>query len=176
MQLIILDRDGVINRDSDDFIKSPQEWQPLPGSLEAIARLHQNGYRVVVVSNQSGLAREHLNTIELSQIHSKMHKAVIKAGGYIDAVFFCPHGPDENCNCRKPKPGLLVDISQRLRVPLKEVYFVGDRLSDVEAAKSAGAMPVLVRSGKELPERLPHRVPVFDNLADFANHLMYQPV
>ncbi|NIP72535.1 MAG: D-glycero-beta-D-manno-heptose 1,7-bisphosphate 7-phosphatase [Gammaproteobacteria bacterium] len=148
MKLVILDRDGVINEDSDDYIKSPEEWVPIPGSLEAIARLNQSGYRVVVASNQSGLARGLFDIEALNRIHDKMHRALAEAGGTLEAIFFCPHGPDEGCKCRKPEPGLLEEIAKRLRLNLSGVPAVGDTLRDLEAARAAGARPILVRTGK----------------------------
>lgn len=148
MALIILDRDGVINYDADGFIKSPDEWKPIPGSLEAIARLSRDGYRVVVASNQSGLARRLFNIETLNQIHEKMHKQLAEVGGVIEAIFFCPHGPKEGCKCRKPRTDLFKEIASRLHISMKNVSAVGDRLSDIEAARNAGARPVLVLSGK----------------------------
>jgi len=148
MQLVILDRDGVINQESDDFIKSPDEWEPIPGSLEALARLHRSGVHVVVVSNQSGLARGLYDIQCLNEIHQKMDRLVHEAGGHIDAIFFCPHGPEDACECRKPMPGLFQQIATRLHVDLATTPFVGDRLSDVEAARMAGAIPILVRTGR----------------------------
>jgi len=148
MQLIILDRDGVINEDSDEFIKSPGEWQPIRGSLEAIARLHRNGWRVVVATNQSGIARSLFDLDTLARIHEVMHRRVIECGGLIDAVFFCPHGPEDDCHCRKPKPGLFHDIAARLRTDLTGVPAIGDSLRDMQAAKAAGATPLLVKTGK----------------------------
>ena len=148
MDLVILDRDGVINFDSDDYIKSPDEWQAIPGSLEAIAHLNHSGYRVVVASNQSGLARGLFDIATLHAIHQKMHDELAGVGGYLDAVLFCPHGPDQGCACRKPAPGLLLDISRRFCSDLTGVYAVGDALRDIEAARTAGASPVLVRTGK----------------------------
>src|SRR5690606_15356620 len=130
MRLVILDRDGVINEDSDAYIKSPDEWIPIPGSLEAIARLNRAEYRVVVASNQSGLARGLFDADTLSRIHEKMHRALADVGGAVDAVFFCPHGPDDECDCRKPRPGLLQDIARRLNVSLRGVPAVGDSLRD----------------------------------------------
>lgn len=176
MQLAILDRDGVINRDSDDHIKSPDEWQPLPGSLEAIARLHRAGWRVVVATNQSGVARGLFDLDTLMRIHEKMHRAVKDAGGQIDAVFFCPHGPDEGCDCRKPKPGLYLDIARRLRKDLKGVPAIGDSLRDLQAARAAGARPLLVKTGKG-PQTLGHPqldadVPVFNDLASAVDALL----
>jgi D-glycero-D-manno-heptose 1,7-bisphosphate phosphatase len=148
MQLVILDRDGVINEDSDEFIKSPDEWKPLPGSLEAIAQLTNAGWRVVVVTNQSGIARKLFDIDTLNAIHDKMYNLVSEYGGVIEAVFFCPHGPKDNCDCRKPKPGMLEEISRRLHVRLEGVPVIGDSLRDLEAARAVGAQPILVRTGK----------------------------
>lgn len=148
MSLIILDRDGVINHDSDDYIKSPDEWIPIDGSLEAIARLNRHGYRVVVATNQSGVGRG-LFTIEtLFDIHKKMYRALAEVGGTIDGIFFCPHTPRQECSCRKPKPGLLLEIETRLGVSMSGVPAVGDSMRDLEAARAIGAAPVLVRTGK----------------------------
>lgn len=176
MQLIILDRDGVINEDSDDYIKSPEEWQPIPGSLEAIARLHRAGWRVVVATNQSGVARGRFDLDALMRTHEKMHRAVRETGGLIDAVFFCPHGPDDNCACRKPKPGLFHDIAQRLRIDLKGVPAIGDSVRDLQAARAAGARPLLVKTGKG-QQTLTHPeldadVPVFNDLASAVDALL----
>jgi len=148
MKLIILDRDGVINFDSDQFIKSPEEWKPIPGSLEAIARLCQADYRVVVATNQSGIGRGLFDMPMLNAIHDKMHKACALVGGRIDAVFFCPHTNDSNCGCRKPKSGMLEEIANRYGVSLKGVPAVGDSLRDLEAAVRMGAQPILVLTGK----------------------------
>lgn len=155
MKLIILDRDGVINQDSDDYIKTPDEWIPLAGSLEAIARLNRAGYTVAVATNQSGLSRGYFELRDLSAMHRKMEALLSEHGGQIDAVFYCPHGPDEGCDCRKPKPGLLHEIGERFQVDLKNVYFIGDTISDMKAAAASGVKPVLVRTGKgETTERL----------------------
>ncbi|MGQ0656956.1 MAG: D-glycero-beta-D-manno-heptose 1,7-bisphosphate 7-phosphatase [Chromatiales bacterium] len=148
MRLLILDRDGVINEDHGEFIKSPAEWRPIPGSLEAIARASRAGCRVVVASNQSGLARGIYNISALNQIHDKMLRELAAIGGTIDAMFFCPHAPEEDCDCRKPKAGLLEDIGRRLRVSLENVPMVVDRLSDIQAAKTVGAKPYLVLTGR----------------------------
>ncbi len=148
MKLIILDRDGVINADSDTYIKSPEEWIPLPGSLEAIARLNQAGYRVVVASNQSGIARGLFTLDTLHRIHDKLHRLLEAVGGEIEAIFFCPHAPDAGCTCRKPRPGLLLDIGERLQVSLNAIPMVGDSLRDLQAAQAVGARPLLVRTGK----------------------------
>jgi D-glycero-D-manno-heptose 1,7-bisphosphate phosphatase len=148
VKLIILDRDGVINYDREQFIKSPDEWRPIPGSLEAIARLNHAGFRVVVATNQSGLGRRLLDTATLIAIHEKLHKALSQVGGRIDAVFFCPHTADANCDCRKPKPGMLLDIGQRFGVELTGVPCIGDSLRDLQAAEACGAQPILVLTGK----------------------------
>ncbi len=148
MAYLILDRDGVINQDSDDYIKRPEEWIPVPGSLKAIARANRAGFRVIVVTNQSGLARGYFDINKLNAIHKKMHQKLARLGGKIEAVFFCPHAPDDGCDCRKPKPGMLNEIRERLNISLDKVWFVGDTFSDVQAARSAGTVPVLVRTGK----------------------------
>jgi len=147
-RLIVLDRDGVINHDSDQFIKSPEEWRPIPGSLEAIARLHHAGYRVVVATNQSGVGRGLYDMATLNAIHEKMHKAVTMAGGRLDAIFFCPHAADSRCECRKPRAGMLNEIAKRFNVDLEGVPCVGDGLRDLQAAESVGAQPMLVLTGK----------------------------
>jgi D-glycero-D-manno-heptose 1,7-bisphosphate phosphatase len=176
MQLVILDRDGVINEDSDDYIKSPEEWQPIPGSLAAIARLHRAGWRVIVATNQSGVARGLFSTDTLIRIHEKMYRAVNNAGGQIDAVFFCPHVPDDNCQCRKPRPGLLLDIANRLQIDLSGVPAIGDSLRDMQAARAAGATPMLVRTGKGAATLghpgLDPAVPVFRDLAGAVDALL----
>lgn len=175
MSLIILDRDGVINHDSDDFIKSPAEWEPIEGSLEAIARLNYAGYKVVVITNQSGIARGLLDVETLNRIHSKMHRVLAQVGGKIEAIFFCPHGPDDKCDCRKPKDGAYRELANRLRISLENTVAVGDSLRDIQAAQSAGAKPILVRTGKgerTLKKGIPKGVPVYDNLAAVADALL----
>ncbi|MCU6432487.1 D-glycero-beta-D-manno-heptose 1,7-bisphosphate 7-phosphatase [Undibacterium sp. Jales W-56] len=147
-KLIILDRDGVINHDSDTFIKSPDEWHPIPGSLQAIAKLNQAGYLVVVATNQSGVGRKLFDTSTLNAIHQKMHHAAQQVGAEIDAVFFCPHIADDNCDCRKPKSGMLREIAQRYDISLKGVHNVGDSLRDLQAGFVEGCVPHLVLSGK----------------------------
>src|SRR5947207_3261718 len=144
MKLVTLDRDGTINYDRDEHIKSPAEWRPLEGSLEAIARLTQDGYRIVVATNQSGIARGFFDTATLVAIHDTMNRAVAQAGGRIDAVFFCPHAQDSNCGCRKPQPGMLIEIGRRFNVSLQDVCMVGDQPRDLGAAAAAGAPQVLV--------------------------------
>lgn len=177
-RLIVLDRDGVINHDSDEYIKSPQEWQPIEGSLEAIARLNHAGYRTVVATNQSGIARLLLTMDTLMDINNKMLRLTEQAGGHIEAVFFCPHSPDERCGCRKPKPGMYTDISQRFRVPLQQLVIIGDSLRDLRAARAVHAGSCLVRTGKgaraerHLQESGLDNIPVFDNLAAAAGHII----
>lgn len=175
MKLVILDRDGTINVDSDQYIKSPAEWRPIPGSLEAIARLTQAGYRLVVATNQSGIARGLFDVATLNAIHDAMHRAVAQAGGRIEAVFFCPHAADSDCACRKPKPGMLLEIGRRFNVALEEVDMVGDALRDLQAAEAAGARPVLVLTGKGRATQdaggLPAATRVFSDLATFAAQL-----
>ena len=148
MKLVILDRDGTINFDSDRFIKSPDEWRPLPGALEAIARLNGAGYHVAVATNQSGIERGLLDMNALNAIHAKMLKAVQQAGGHIDVIYYCPHSVDADCRCRKPSPGMFVDIGQRLNVSMAGVPCIGDGLRDLQAAEAAGGKPVLVLTGK----------------------------
>lgn len=147
MKLVILDRDGVINRDSDAFVKSAEEWRPLPGSIDAIARLTRAGFTVAVASNQSGLARGLFDTPTLGAIHDKMLDAAASAGGRIDRVVFCPHGPDDGCECRKPAPGLLLRLGRRYGIDLRGVPCIGDSERDLVAARAVGARPILVRSG-----------------------------
>lgn len=147
MKLVILDRDGVINHESEDFIRTPAEWIPLPGALEAIARLNHAGWRVAVATNQSGLARGLFGLDDFCAINDKMLRQCAELGGHIEGVFFCPHGPNDDCSCRKPRPGLLHEIARRLQFDLRGVPVIGDSLRDLEAAHSAGATPMLVRTG-----------------------------
>lgn len=147
-KLVILDRDGVVNEDSEEYIKSPDEFVPIPGSLTAIARLNHAGYRVVIASNQSGIARGLFSVETLHRIHDKLHRLLATVGGKVDAIVYCPHGPDEGCGCRKPAPGMLQDIALRLGVSLRGVPVVGDAARDLEAARAVDAVPVLVRTGK----------------------------
>jgi D-glycero-D-manno-heptose 1,7-bisphosphate phosphatase len=169
MKICILDRDGVINHDSDEFIKSPAEWIPIPGSLEAIAKLNHAGYRVFVVTNQSGLGRGYFTIETLNEIHHKMLDALQKSGGKIEAILFCPHSPSDNCDCRKPKNGLLLEIAERIQQPLDHSYLVGDSLRDVLSAWSVNAKPILVKTGKGEKTLKEHKnelgeTPIFDNL------------
>ena len=176
MRLIILDRDGVINEDSPDYIKSPEEWQPIPGSLEAIAQLNRAGYRVVVVTNQSAIGRGLLDLNTLCRIHDKMAHALADIGGFIEAVFFCPHRPEDNCECRKPKPGLLKDVASRLDTDLTDVPAIGDSLRDLQAAAAVGAKAILVRTGKGEATREAIQgkmdVPVYRDLAEAVDQLL----
>ena len=148
MKLIILDRDGTINEDRDDFVKSVDEWVPLPGALEAIARLNHAGWHTVIATNQSGLGRGTFDMATLNAMHLKMNQLLAKQGGRIDAVFFCPHGPEETCACRKPLPGLFVQIGERFGASLHDVPVVGDTLRDLQAGVAVGCKPHLVRTGK----------------------------
>ncbi len=176
MKLIILDRDGVINFDSDQFIKSPDEWRPVPGSLAAIARLCQADYRVVVATNQSGIGRGLFDMATLNAIHDKMHKACALSGGRIDAIFFCPHTADDECNCRKPKSGMMEEIAARYNISLAGVPAVGDSLRDLEATARLGARPFLVLTGKGTKTQakggLPEGTLVFPDLAAVVDHLL----
>ena len=179
MKLVILDRDGTINVDSDEFIKSPDEWQPLPGALEAIARMNHAGWHVAVASNQSGLGRGLFDVASLNAIHAKMHKAVAAMGGRIDAVFYCPHSPDEGCQCRKPMPGLFEQIGERFGVDMKNTPVVGDTPRDLVAGVAVGCIPHLVLTGKAeglrgqpLPPDYPAHTTVHQDLAAFADWLV----
>ncbi len=176
MKLIILDRDGVINEDSDAFIKTPDEWIPLPGSLDAIARLTKAGYTIVVATNQSGLGRGFFDIMTLNAIHQKMQNAVKAAGGQIEAIFFCPHTASDNCDCRKPRQGMFSTISERFDTPLEDVPSVGDSLRDLQAAFLAGCTPILVLSGKGKKTLenggLPPKTIIFDDLSAVADHLL----
>ena len=175
MKLVILDRDGTINHDSDHYIKSLEEWRPIKGSLEAIARLTQADYRVVVATNQSAISRGLITTRTLSEIHDALQRAALQAGGRIDAFFFCPHADAAGCACRKPKPGMLLEVAQRFNISLKDTFMVGDSLKDVQAAVAAGAKPVLVLTGKgrktQAAGNLPLGTQVFPDLAAFAEYL-----
>lgn len=176
MKLIILDRDGVINQDSDNYIKSVDEFIPLPGSIEAIARLNQAGYRVTVATNQSGIARGYYDIATLNAMHEKLRRLLSSHGAVIDMIAFCPHGPDDNCNCRKPKAGMYRDIAKRFEISLQGVPVIGDSLRDLTAANEVGARPILVRTGKgertlEKGEGL-EGVEIYDNLAAAVSALL----
>lgn len=176
MKLAILDRDGVINHDSDQYIKSPDEWRPIEGSLEAIARLNQWGWRVVVATNQSGIGRGLFGMDMLNAINDKMVKSLAQVGGRLDAIFFCPHAADSTCDCRKPKPGLLLQIADRFNVELANVPVVGDSLRDLQAAVAVGGTPYLVLTGKGQKTRLDPALPpgtlVYPDLATIVADLI----
>lgn len=179
MKLVILDRDGTINEDSLDYIKSEAEWKPLPGALDAIARLNHAGWHVVVASNQSGLGRGLFDVVALNAMHAKMHKLLAIAGGRIDAIFYCPHAPDQACRCRKPLSGLFEQIGERYGIELKGIPSVGDTARDLVAGAAVGCEPHLVLTGKgeslrgqPLPDNFPPGTRVHDNLLAFADYLV----
>ncbi|HEY3517372.1 MAG TPA: D-glycero-beta-D-manno-heptose 1,7-bisphosphate 7-phosphatase [Gammaproteobacteria bacterium] len=174
-RLVMIDRDGVINEDSGEFIKSVAEWRPIAGSLEAIASLHRAGWRVAVVTNQSGVGRGLYDEATLAQIHEHMRSRVRAAGGELAGVYYCPHLPDAGCECRKPKPGLFRALERELGVSVIGAPYIGDRISDVEAAEAVGARPMLVRTGTgaaTVAALGARRVPVFDDLAAAARSLL----
>jgi D-glycero-D-manno-heptose 1,7-bisphosphate phosphatase len=181
MKLVILDRDGTINEDRDDYVKSPEQWVPIPGALEAIARLNHAGWHTVIVTNQSGLGRGTFGMTTLNAMHAKMNQLLAKHGGRIDAVFICPHAPDDHCGCRKPLPGLFRQIGERFGVDLSEVPNVGDRLRDLQAGAAVGCPPHLVLTGKgarldatqlaDLCAQVPG-TQIHADLAAFAEHLI----
>ena len=176
MKLVILDRDGVINLDSDQYIKSPEEWKPIPGSLEAIALLNQAGFRVVVCTNQSGIGRGLFEMDTLNAIHDKMIRALAQIGGHVDAIFFCPHTAADECECRKPKGGMFREIEARFNVSLVDVPAIGDSLRDLQAAATVGAKPILVLTGKGkktlADSDLPRRTASFADLAAAVAHII----
>lgn len=179
MALIILDRDGVINEDSETFIKTVEEWIPIPGSLEAMARLRQAGHRLVIASNQSGLARGLLTLDDLNAMHQRLRESLAGLGGELDGIFFCPHGPADDCGCRKPKPGLLLEIQAQFHVDLKAALVIGDSLRDLEAAWAVGASAMLVLTGKGARTLEQHAnrlgaTPVFANLSAAADAILAQ--
>lgn len=167
MAYIILDRDGVINFDSLEYIKSPEEWLPIPGSLEAIAQLNRAGFRVIIATNQSGIARGYYDVATLDAIHEKLMRALFAVGGYVEEIFFCPHHPDEGCLCRKPQPGLLQKIANQYALTLNKTFFIGDSHVDMEAAQRAGCIPLLVLTGKG--EHTLKHYPQFASIPHFAN-------
>ncbi len=181
MKLCILDRDGTINEDRDDFVKSALEWQPLPGALEAIARINHAGWHVVIASNQSGLGRGLFDVVALNAIHAKMHRMLAAVGGRVDAVFYCPHAPEEACTCRKPAPGLFTQIAERYGVALTGMPSVGDSARDLVAAQAVGCSLHAVLTGKAagyrgqpLPPSYPAHTLVHADLAAFADYLVAQ--
>jgi D-glycero-D-manno-heptose 1,7-bisphosphate phosphatase len=176
LKLLILDRDGVINQDSDAYIKSVEEWIPLPGAIEAIAQLSRAGWTVAVATNQSGIARGYYDIATLEAMHERLRSLVAQQGGELGLVVYCPHGPDEGCACRKPKPGMLHAIAEHYGVSLARLWFVGDSLGDLEAARAVDCQPVLVKTGKgekTLGKTLPVGTLVFDDLAAVAAELIH---
>jgi len=173
MRLVILDRDGVINEESDAYIKTPGEWIPIPGSLDAIGRLTQAGFTVVVASNQSGLGRGLFDQKALDAITARMQAELAKAGGRLDGIYYCPHKPEDHCDCRKPKTGLFRQIAAHYRVDMQGVPAIGDSARDLVAAESAGARPILVKTGRGLAtlKQMPG-AEVYADLAAAADHLI----
>ena len=179
MKLCILDRDGTINEDSAEYVKSPNEWMPLPGALEAIAKLNHAGWHVVVATNQSGLGRGLFDVAALNAMHAKMHSMLAAVGGRVDAIFYCPHAPDDACHCRKPSPGLFEQIAERYGIDLKGMPTVGDSVRDLVAGAAVGAEPHLVLTGKGEPyrnqplgDKFPANTQVHEDLMAFANFLV----
>ncbi|UVL19343.1 D-glycero-beta-D-manno-heptose 1,7-bisphosphate 7-phosphatase [Pseudomonas sp. B21-023] len=175
MKLLILDRDGVINHDSDAYIKSLEEWVPIPGSIEAIAQLSKAGWTVAVATNQSGIARGYYSPETLEAMHARLRALVAEQGGEVGLIVHCPHGPDAGCECRKPKPGMLLAIAEHYQVPLAGVWFVGDSKGDLEAALAVDAQPVLVKTGKgerTLEKGVPQTTLIFDDLAAIAREII----
>ncbi|MGR3894254.1 D-glycero-beta-D-manno-heptose 1,7-bisphosphate 7-phosphatase [Pseudomonas qingdaonensis] len=176
MKLLILDRDGVINQDSDAYIKSLDEWIPIPGSIEAIAQLSKTGWTVAVATNQSGIARGYYSLATLDAMHARLRELVAAQGGEVGLIVYCPHGPDDGCDCRKPRPGMLRTIANHYAVDLAGVWFVGDSKGDLEAARAVDAQPVLVRTGKgeqTLSKGVPEATLIFDDLASIASALIH---
>jgi len=172
---ILLDRDGVINHDSGDFIKSPEEWNAIDSSLQAIARLHQAGYKVVVITNQSGVGRGLYSDADLTAIHLKMQQQVEAAGGKIEQIYYCPHLPDSQCSCRKPKAGMLVQFAKDYAVSLGSIYFIGDSLRDLQAGITSGAKAILVKTGngtKTLAANPDLDLPIFETLYDASDFIL----
>ena len=177
LKLLILDRDGVINHDSDAYIKSVEEWIPLPGAIEAIAQLSKAGWTVAVATNQSGIARGYYDLATLDAMHARLRALVAEQGGELGLVVYCPHGPDEGCTCRKPKPGMLHTIAEHYGADLTECWFVGDSLSDLQAAEAVGSTPVLVKTGKgllTLAKVESDKTRIFDDLAAVAAELIHK--
>lgn len=175
-KVIILDRDGVINEDSDEYIKSADEWIPIAGSIEAISRLKKSGIQVAVASNQSGLARGLFDEKALQAMHKKMHDLLAQRGSSVDSIVYCPHSPNDNCICRKPKPGMLLQIAKEFDVKPADTLFIGDTFTDIQAARLAGSQPVLVKTGKGIRTLNKHGslegVPVYDNLSHFVREFL----
>jgi len=180
MKLVILDRDGVINQDSVNFIKNPDEWIPIPGSLEAIALLNQSGFRVAVATNQSGVSRGLFDMVTLNSIHDKMHCELAQVGGRIDAIFYCPHSADDHCDCRKPKTNMIEEIGKRFSVELDQVFAIGDALRDIQAFTNAGCKTILVRTGKGEETlksgNLPANILAFADLNEAVQHIIAEEI
>lgn len=177
-KFILLDRDGVINYDSDDYIKSPDEFNIIPSSLTALKMLYQHNYKIIVITNQSGINRNLYTNETLEIIHQKLHSSLNEMGVFIEKVYICPHTPDENCNCRKPKPLLITQAIREYNIPTKGLFFIGDKLSDIEAAQNANIQSALVLTGKgqrtieKHKDKLPKSLPIFDNLLAAAEHII----
>ena len=177
-KLIILDRDGVINKDSPEYVRSPEQWHAVPGSLEAIAKLHKCGYKVVVATNQSGIARGYYTPETLEAIHKKMINQVENAGGRLDEIFVCPHGPDDNCDCRKPKPGLLLQAAEKFNVDPSEMVMIGDSMRDIIAAKNCGADAMFIKSDAKTNDSIEVQklgLPIYENLERAAEAICQLP-
>jgi len=179
MKLIVLDRDGVINIDSDNFIKSIDEWIPIPGSIEAIAKLSKNNYKIAVVTNQSGIARKYYDKNVLNAMHNKFRRLLADKGAKVDAIFYCPHGPKDTCTCRKPATGMYQNVEKLFGLSLKDSYTVGDSYRDLEAAMAMSSKPVLVKTGKgektlidKKEEISANQIPIYKNLANFVDNLL----
>jgi len=178
MKLILLDRDGVINQDSKHYIKSPDEWQAIPGSLEAIAQLNQQNFQVALATNQAGVGRGLFTLETLQAIHHKMQQQLADIGGHLDAIYFCPHHPDEQCRCRKPQPGMLLQAMADFAVTPKETLFLGDSLKDIQAAQAAGCHPALVLTGNgQATQQHPalENAAIYKDLSHFAHNLVHPP-
>ena len=177
-KIIVLDRDGVVNEDSEEYIKSPNEWEPIKGSIQAIADLTANGFEIVIATNQSGLARGYFSEYDLANIHTKFLSLVEASGGFISAIFYCPHEPSAGCGCRKPKTGLLRKAETELKISLREEFFVGDSMKDLEAAQAFEMRPILVRTGKgrdteaDLCRTLRRSIPIFNDLSAAAKWII----
>ncbi len=174
--LIILDRDGVINHDSDDYIKSPTEWIPIEGSLEAIARLNKAGHKVVIATNQSGVGRGLYSEEMLAKTHAAMERALVHVGGHLDGIFYCPHRPEDHCSCRKPKPGMLLEIAERFPDEFNSAIFVGDSLRDMQAAEAVDLKAVLVKTGNGAATMVASEeldgIPIYENLSSFVDDFL----
>ncbi len=178
IKLIVLDRDGTLSQDPESYVRGPEDWVPIPGALEAVARLNQAGWRTVIASNQSGIGRGLFDAVSFNAFNARMHKSLAEVGARVDAVFFCPHAPEDECGCRKPAPGLFLEISKHMGVPLAQVLAVGDSARDAQAAAAAGCQPHLILTGQsatcqdDLPEGLPPGTQVHLDLSAFADWVL----